>query len=66
MAISRLDFRPMASAALAVVVLAYVGCSSDPPEKNVSSTKPEGTGTTAVGAGGREDLVSHRQADGRA
>ncbi len=61
MTISRLDFRPMVSAALAVVVLAYVGCSSDPPEKNspeknVLSTKPEGTGTSAVGAGAEKTL----------
>src|SRR5580692_7295436 len=39
---NRLDFRPVASTALAAALLAYVGCSGDPAVKTDSAAKPKG------------------------
>jgi hypothetical protein len=47
MTMRRLDFRPAASAALAVVVLAYVGCSGDPAVNTTEPAKPAGIETAA-------------------
>ncbi len=42
----RLDFRPVASTALAAAVLVYVGCSGDPAAKTTPAAgKPAGAGT---------------------
>ena len=49
----RLDFRPVASTALAAAVLVYVGCSGDPPVKSEPAAgKPKGVGTPEINAAG--------------
>jgi Cytochrome c554 and c-prime len=53
----RLDFRPVASTALAAAVLVYVGCSADPPAHNEPAT-----GNTA-GAGTPDPAKAAAKAD---
>jgi hypothetical protein len=53
----RLDYRPVASTILAVVVIAYVGCSGDPPKApstESATTKPAGAGAPAAGAAAKQ------------
>ena len=57
----RRDYRPVASTALAVVVIAYMGCSAIPaPSTESATTKPAEAGGTAGRRGGRADGVADR------
>ena len=50
MTMRRLELRPVACATLAVVVVAYVGCSGDPAVNTAAPTKPAGTAAPEASA----------------